>query len=181
MNKPNKIILHHSATDEGTLESIRRYHVENNGWKDIGYHYLITTDGVLHEGRDERTVGAHTKGQNYESIGICLVGNFDEYKPNTDQLNTLHRLLNHISSRYGELPIYGHNEFSSKTCPGIKFPMKDVLEKAYNDELKQDISNWAKSAWEKALRKEINDGNGAKNPVTEEQLMVFLDRLGLLD
>ncbi|SKC59226.1 peptidoglycan recognition protein family protein [Maledivibacter halophilus] len=181
MNKPDKIILHHSATDEGTFESIKKYHVEQKKWRDIGYHYLITTDGYLHKGRDEKEVGAHTIGENEKSIGICLVGNFDKYEPNKNQLYTLYKLLKNISSRYGLLPIHGHNEFSTKTCPGTKFPMKEVLEKAYKDKIDEEISHWAKDSWEKAVKMGINDGIGAKNPVTEEQLMVFLDRLGLLD
>ncbi|SKC62656.1 N-acetylmuramoyl-L-alanine amidase [Maledivibacter halophilus] len=181
MNNPNKIILHHSATNEGTFESIRKYHVKTKGWKDIGYHYLITTDGKLHKGRDEKEVGAHTIGQNAKSIGICLVGNFDKYRPNANQLHTLYKLLNDVKIRYGQLPIHGHNEFSTKTCPGLKFPMKEVLEKAYKDEIDEEVSHWAKSSWEKAVEKGINDGIGPKTQVTEEQLMVFFDKLGLLD
>lgn len=133
MNNPDKIILHHSATDGGTFESIRRYHMEHNGWRDIGYHYLITKDGVLHKGREENATGAHTKGENTKSIGICLVGHFDHYEPNREQLETLYKLLEDIFKRYGKMPIYPHSKFAPKTCPGTKFPLDEVITTAFNE------------------------------------------------
>ncbi len=178
MNKPNKIILHHSATDGGTFESIKKYHVEHNGWDDIGYHYLIQQDGSLHKGRNEKTVGAHCLGQNDSSIGICLVGNFDKYEPNDKQMKSLNDLIIDINMRLGITEIQGHNHYSEKTCPGIYFRWKDVVKL---EQKKEQVSDWAKEAWNKAVKKGINDGQGPKNPVTEEQMMVFFDRLGLLD
>lgn len=131
MNYPNKIILHHSATDGGTFESIKRYHINHRGFMDIGYHYLVEKDGSLHKGRAESIHGAHTLGQNKSSIGICLVGNFDKYPPNTAQINSLIELIKDIYKRYGNLPIFGHNEFSQKTCPGVKFPMLELYRRLF--------------------------------------------------
>ncbi|SHH05707.1 peptidoglycan recognition protein family protein [Tepidibacter thalassicus] len=133
MNKPNKIIIHHSLTKDGKTVSwnaIRKYH-KSKGWRDIGYHWGIELVGDEYEilkGRDENEVGAHTKGQNSSSIGICLVGNFDIDEPSKAQLYKLIELIRNIWCRYGQLPVYMHNQFASyKTCPGKKFPYNWLL------------------------------------------------------
>lgn len=75
-----KLIIHHSLTKDGQVAdwgAIRKYHMEVNGWDDIGYHWGIERVGngvVLQTGRPETMVGAHTKGMNDQSIGICVVG-----------------------------------------------------------------------------------------------------------
>ena len=80
MRKINKAIVHCTATPEGrhtTVEDVRRWHLDR-GWSDIGYHYLIYLDGTVHEGRPIEIQGAHTKGQNKNSIGIAYVGGIDK-------------------------------------------------------------------------------------------------------
>lgn len=77
MRPVTEIIIHCTGTepsDNTTVESVRKYHKERNGWKDIGYHYLIYTDGSIHVGRPIDQVGAHCKDHNTGSIGICYVG-----------------------------------------------------------------------------------------------------------
>jgi hypothetical protein len=151
MNKPEKIILHHSLTDDNEVlsdfEAIRQYHMNVKGWKDIGYHYVIEkvhNKVIVRKGRDEKEIGAHTKGQNDRSIGICLVGNFDEdYVPST-MLEALVNLINDIRDRYGDLPIEGHFKYANKTCPGKKFPWKAVE--------KMTHKHWAEDIWQ-----ELND------------------------
>jgi len=81
MRTINKIIVHCSATPEGrdvSPEEITRWHVEENGWSDVGYHFIITLDGVVHYGREVERAGAHVRGHNSDSIGICYVGGLDE-------------------------------------------------------------------------------------------------------
>lgn len=126
MNKPNKIILHCSGTkplSTVNVNSIRRFHVEDNKWNDIGYHYVITIDGTVQEGRPLNVVGSHTKGHNTNSIGICLVGG--EYDSNHNkfyevQFNSLRKLLRELFDKYDVLPVYGHYEFNKhKTCPNF--------------------------------------------------------------
>jgi len=71
-----KLIIHCADTppnmDVGA-EEIRRWHVEGNGWSDIGYHYVIRRCGLIETGRDESTPGAHVRGHNTGSIGVCMV------------------------------------------------------------------------------------------------------------
>lgn len=125
-NKPEKIIIHCSATPEGRdvhAEDIRRWH-KSRGWYDIGYHYVIEIDGTVKDGRQEDVIGAHCRGQNDKSIGICYVGGCCEEMEPKDTLNesqeeSLKSLICDIRDRYGELPIHGHNEFSNKACPSF--------------------------------------------------------------
>lgn len=72
------ITVHCSAGPQSqTIEDIRRYHIKNNGWSDIGYHFVIDTNGVVHAGRDLSKYGAHVRGHNKENIGICLIGGIE--------------------------------------------------------------------------------------------------------
>jgi len=189
VNKPEKIIIHHSLTKDGEVkdyDAIKKYHL-SQGYNDIGYHWIIEKvngEYILLKGRDEKVTGAHTKGENERSIGICLVGNFDEYEPNTEQLDTLVELCKDIFARHGKMPIEPHRKYANyKTCPGTKFPLNKVLTRVFmqNTPDLSEVSDWAKESWTKSVKIGINDSKGAKNYVTEEQLMVFFDRLGLLD
>ena len=78
------IIVHCSATPQNMdigVEEIRRWHTDpkprGKGWSDIGYHYVIRRSGVVEAGRDWKRMGAHARGHNRTSIGICLVGGND--------------------------------------------------------------------------------------------------------
>tara|TARA_R110000782_G_scaffold212361_1_gene300413 strand:+ start:1179 stop:1583 length:405 start_codon:yes stop_codon:yes gene_type:complete len=127
MRKINKIIIHCSATPEGrdvSPEEIKRWHVEERGWSDVGYHFIITIDGVVHSGRPLEIQGAHTKGHNSESIGICYVGGMDkEMKSAKDtrteeQKESLVNLICELKDIY-DCKVYGHNNFSNKECPSF--------------------------------------------------------------
>lgn len=128
MRKINKIIIHCSATPEGRdvkTETIRGWHIKNNHWKDIGYHYVIELDGSIHKGRDESAVGAHCSGQNANSIGVCYVGGVgkDGKTPKdtrTDaQKQSLINLLKSLKTKYPAAIVYGHRDFAAKACPSF--------------------------------------------------------------
>jgi len=161
MNNPNKIIIHHSATDGGTFESIRKYHMDK-GFVGIAYNYLIETDCSVHIGRAETATGAHTLGQNEQSIGICLVGNFDEYEPTVEQYATLKLLIAEIRLRWGDLPLFRHSDFANKTCPGRRFDLAMV-------DYPKDLSEWAKEAYDYEVANGLTDGTRPKDPVTREE------------
>ena len=121
-----KIILHCSATMEGndyTAEDIRRWHVDGNGWSDIGYHYVIRRDGTIEFGRPIDKVGSHTLGQNQNSIGICYVGGVDRNLRPKDTRTEAQKcaicdLLRVLLRMFPEATIHGHNEFDKgKSCP----------------------------------------------------------------
>ena len=127
MRQINKIIIHCSATREGqdvSVDTIRRWHVIDNGWDDIGYHYIIGLDGSIHKGRPDNVQGAHTKGHNKNSIGICYIGGcvkgMHPKDTRTDaQKRSFLILLEGLKSIYPKATVHGHNEFSNKACPSF--------------------------------------------------------------
>jgi N-acetylmuramoyl-L-alanine amidase len=121
MRKLNKIILHCSDSDikgHDNIEVIKRWHVEERGWKDVGYHFFIQSNGNIQAGRPVSHIGSHTIGENLNSIGICLHGrhNFTQL-----QFDSLRRLVNVLRGEYGALTIHGHCEFAPKTCPNFDY------------------------------------------------------------
>jgi len=126
--KIDKIIVHCSATREGQhidVDTIRDWHVNGRGWSDIGYHYVIYLDGTVHPGRPIERSGAHTKGQNSNSIGICYIGGVetDGKTPKdtrtSEQKAALDNLLFVLTDIFANTTIHGHNEFAAKACPSF--------------------------------------------------------------
>ena len=80
MRKIDMIVVHCSGSrcnHRYTLEQLRHDHVVVNGWRDIGYHFYITRNGELHHCRPVSEPGAHVRGFNRHSIGICYEGGLD--------------------------------------------------------------------------------------------------------
>lgn len=127
MRTINKIILHCTATPEGrnhTLADVRRWHLAQ-GFSDIGYHYLITLDGVVWEGRPLERIGAHCKGHNTGSVGVCYVGGLapDGRTPRDTrtpaQRRALRALVTLLLLRFPRATVHGHCEFAAKACPSF--------------------------------------------------------------
>jgi len=131
MRKIKEIILHCSATPNGRhhdAADIRRWHMgPPRNWSDIGYHYVIRIDGILERGREENVTGAHAKGHNTGTIGICLIGT-DEFSDL--QWYQLRKLVGQLMTKYEGVKVIGHNEISSKTCPG--FDVQEWLNKEFS-------------------------------------------------
>lgn len=128
MRKLDTIIVHCSATESGTVESIRKYHMKVNGWSDIGYHFVIYPNGVVVTGRPIEQAGAHCQGANAYSVGVCLIGN----KSFSDaQFKSLRKLVGDLKKKYPSIAkVAGHKEYPSakkqgKTCPN--FNVQEVL------------------------------------------------------
>lgn len=124
MNTPDKVILHCSDTPDSTSSRFSIYHVDNwhraRGFDKVGYHKYIRRDGLIEDGRHYSEIGAHAKGYNTGSIGICYEGT---YFPTLTQLNSLIELYREIHKRFGidYKSWYGHNDFTDlKKCPGFK-------------------------------------------------------------
>lgn len=124
MRNINKIIVHCSATKEGkafTANDITRWH-KQRGFATIGYHYVVLLDGTIQQGRAEMVMGAHCKGYNANSIGICYIGGLDENGKSKDtrtpeQKKSLLELLKRLKKDYPNATIHGHREFANKDCP----------------------------------------------------------------
>jgi len=134
MRHINEIIVHCTATrpDWSANESnawkvaqVRKWHVQDRGWSDIGYHYLIHRDGLISKGRPLEKVGAHVKGHNSNSIGISLFGGFggaadDQFEEHFTeaQAKSLRELIAKLQEQLPKIEkISGHSEYANKACP----------------------------------------------------------------
>lgn len=112
------IVVHHTASAADiTVEDIHQMHL-NNGWTGAGYHVIIYPDGSAHEGRPIDCIGAHCYEYNSRSVGVNLVGNFEQYPPTSEQIATLKEVLRWLKQKYGDIEIGGHYEYNSTACPG---------------------------------------------------------------
>ena len=131
------IVIHHSATDFGGARRFDRAH-RDRGFDELGYHFVIgngtdTADGQVEVGPRWRIqkYGAHCRSPqdyyNEHGIGVCLVGNFDEDRPTAAQMDSLKKLVRHLSKTY-DIPasrIYTHGGVTGMThCPGKNFNLK---------------------------------------------------------
>jgi N-acetylmuramoyl-L-alanine amidase len=143
-------VVHCAATTPGWYEGkssaekvaeIKRWHTDpkpqGRGWRNIGYHFIIDRDGTIVAGaplgnaRPMEQIGAHVRGKNRGSVGICLLGGHgsattDEWQDhfNPSQINSLKALLFALERLYPGLDVFGHNTFAAKACPG--FDMEDL-------------------------------------------------------
>lgn len=128
MRQIDKIIVHCSATREGEnfdVAEIRKWHVEGRGWSDIGYHFYIDLYGEIYKGRDIAKIGAHCKGHNRNSIGICYCGGVeaDGKTPKDTRLDcqkeALTAVLRTLKAMYPNAVVHSHNDFANKACPSF--------------------------------------------------------------
>ncbi|XP_053975324.1 peptidoglycan-recognition protein SA-like [Hylaeus volcanicus] len=95
------VVIHHTATPEcdtkatcsARVQAIASYHMDDLGWTDIGYSFLIGGDGNIYEGAGWNQEGAHTYGYNKRSIGIAFIGNFHEKLASDKMMEAAHKLI----------------------------------------------------------------------------------------
>lgn len=120
------IVIHAAATkpsmDIGATE-IDKWH-RQFGWSRIGYAYVIRRNGEVEEGRGEDEIGAHVKGYNSISVGICMVGGIDndgnpEDNYTDHQWYALKGLVERLLDKYPDAEVVGHRDFPDvkKACP----------------------------------------------------------------
>ena len=114
------LVVHCSDTDNGedlSALDIHKIHL-NFGWDGIGYHKVICRSGKVENGRPEYWIGAHVKGKNDVSLGVCLIGRDDFTKA---QFSSLETVLRGWKSLYPDAKILGHCDTgnTSKTCPNF--------------------------------------------------------------
>ena len=130
--KIDKIIVHCSATRPShdiDAKEIDRWH-KQRGWSGIGYHFFIKRGGLIEIGRPLEKQGAHTKGQNKNSIGICYAGGVKEERGvdgkwdaednrTSEQIASLLTLLRLLKKIFPEATIHSHRDFAAKACPSF--------------------------------------------------------------
>ena len=126
MRHINYIIIHCSATKAGQdfrAKDIDRWHRER-GWDGIGYHKVIDLDGTIEPGRSEAKPGAHCKGHNSDSIGICYIGGLDKNGKPADTRTELQKaalagLVADYKRRFPNAKVVGHRDMHNvhKACP----------------------------------------------------------------
>lgn len=127
--KINEIIVHCAATPKGknfTVEDITSWH-KAQGYKTIGYHYVIYLDGSIHEGRDVNIAGAHCRNHNSYSIGICYIGGCESNGKTAkdtrtkEQKEALVSLIKDLIKQYPTITkITSHHDYNSnKACPSF--------------------------------------------------------------
>lgn len=122
-----ELIVHCSATPAGrdvTAADIRRWHKEERGFADIGYHFVVRLDGRVECGRRLSVAGAHCRGHNSRSVGVCYVGGIGSDGRPADtrtpaQRQALLGLLTALRSRFPRVSIHGHRDFAPKACPSF--------------------------------------------------------------
>lgn len=130
MNGVSRITVHHEGSDAFTgtsqasvsqrLESIRRYHVDSNGWADIGYHYIVDPAGRVWEGRQADWQGAHVADNNEHNLGVMVLGNFEKQSPTDAAIRSLDGVVAAMMRKY-KVPVgrvYTHQEIRPTVCPG---------------------------------------------------------------
>ncbi|WP_374333600.1 peptidoglycan recognition family protein [Streptomyces sp. DH20] len=148
--RPSRIVVHHTVSANSTDYSraqahshahwVQDLHMDDNGWVDTGYHFLVSRGGWITEGRTGsltaltggRTfvLGAHTSGQNTQAIGIACEGQYHAgAQPPQAQWEVLVTLCAYACDQYGiaSTQIYGHKDYGTTQCPGVYHDMLPQL------------------------------------------------------
>jgi N-acetylmuramoyl-L-alanine amidase len=129
MRELNRIIIHATATlgdkrGDVDVDTVRRWHVDGNGWADVGYHFLIRQDGTIERGRELNVQGAHAKGHNRDSVGVAFCGGIGvtsrepEDTRTPEQRKSLKWLVTGLCYFFPTIvEVIGHRDVSRKACP----------------------------------------------------------------
>ena len=124
----NRVIFHHSASGFVDVDTINAWHIER-GFVCVGYHYVIRIDGKIEHGRKLQLIGAHARGRNSDSVGVCIVGHLGNNEMEKEQGEACARLYHDLCRVYNkELNI----EFHHEECPGKYLNRTEFLESLRN-------------------------------------------------
>lgn len=173
-------------------EGMRNYHVNTNGWSDIGQHISVFPDGKIVTGRDFGRNPASIKGWNSGAFCMEMIGNFDigHDKLEGKQKETVLKITKYFIDTYGENSIKFHRENSSKSCPGTSLNKAKLISEAktvydkvgenvgnQNVKKEQKVSSWAKEDWEWSKKEGYLDGTRPKDSITREEMAIVVRRL----
>ncbi len=145
-HSPRYLTVHHTATPNNDsltpaarMRQMQAYHIDVNGWCDLGYHFVVGIDGRVYEGRPHAQTGAHVGNYNTNNLGVSVVGTFIDFQPRQSQLDGLTDIARWLVDRYGiaknRSAILGHKEWpghGSNSCPGLLLPWLPTLVQRLN-------------------------------------------------
>ncbi|MBI2040246.1 N-acetylmuramoyl-L-alanine amidase [Candidatus Microgenomates bacterium] len=127
LSSVNLLVIHHSGSDGQNPKDIADYHINTNNWGGIGYHFLVSSDGLVYYVGDISTARASVSGLDEQIIGIALMGNFvSDKQPNAEQIEATKKLCDFLIS-YPDLSnikswefVVGHKDLPNQNtnCPG---------------------------------------------------------------
>lgn len=147
------LVMHHtvqplssSLRGAAAVRSAQDYHINTNGWADIGYHYLIDRAGNIYAGADPTRIGTHVGGQNTGKLGISLIGNFEtgpKYAGEplgSAQKNAAALLIRHLSKKHNialsTSDIKGHDHYArGRICPGKNVSVSELIQLAGSERI----------------------------------------------
>ncbi|XP_007668386.2 N-acetylmuramoyl-L-alanine amidase [Ornithorhynchus anatinus] len=104
------------------MRGMQTFHQDDRGWDDIGYSFVVGSDGYVYEGRGWHWVGAHTRGVNSKGFGVSFIGNYTAMLPDARALHMVRDALPHCALRAGYLHpdyiMHGHRQVVATDCPG---------------------------------------------------------------
>lgn len=180
-------------------EGMKNFHINVNGWSDIGQHLTLMPDGLWVTGRPFDITPASIKGWNTGALAVEMLGNFD--KPGTGVANNLGydkldgkqkqeilKLIKYFGERFGYNNIVFHHEGPdvSKTCPGTSLDKEKLIAEAKvlkeSEEVKdiEDISPWAKEAMDWAIENKLVYQIDPKELINLERFITILHRFSKL-
>ncbi len=168
------LIIHHSAGTNSAsdwaavVRAIWNFHVNVNGWADIGYNWLVDPNGVIYEGRGDDVLGAHFCGTNTNTMGTCVLGDFTATQPSAAALQSLTTLLAwkackedidpqgislHASSNLQLHHVSGHRDGCATSCPGdLFYPLLATVRQSIVDYTFSKCSNTTSIAGASSLQ-----------------------------
>lgn len=159
------VTVHHSAGPYGqSIRQIQDYHMDSNGWPDVGYNFLIK-EGRIFEGRGWSTHPAHD-GIN-DTLGVCVVGNYMKTLPSDRDLDALSAFIGEAQRRTGTTLARGHRDVAQTACPGDKL-YAWVKNRRY---LEDDVS--AKEVWEGHYIDKIDEESGSSSRMRPSSYLAY--------
>jgi hypothetical protein len=147
----NTIVVHHTAIPDASPAEIQELHIDRRGFADVAYHFLIDANGAIYEGREINIRGAHVQGFNTGSVGIVLLGNFNDEQPSETQLASLRAFVDYLRYAYEIRYMAGHKDYPNQSPDGTECPGHNLYlllpDLARSLGMKYGIEGYVKPDW----------------------------------
>lgn len=182
LSKVDSIALHHMAHPTADVKTVEGWHVNDQGWRAIGYNFWVGFDGTVYEGRGFK-LGAGVANQNGHIISIGFQGDYHskDVKMPDAQFNAGIDIIKYVMEKVPTAKkIGGHGDFMATDCPGKYFPLEEMKKLKKRNEYFTDISgSYAEDTINELYDMGIvkGDGTGNFNPkdnITREDMATMI-------